>query len=166
MAPEIIIADVAEPSNSQVAVPYGVPRRFGIGTILIVTAAFAGLLGLLRWLGAPPLVVGFLVGFVSLVGLGQAVLFRGRRPRQASIVTGIACFAVYSAVVLIYGLIRDPSLARIAVVMLVWTMLCGSLCGYLAGCFVAAVFLVMDAVERLLGRLRSKKTSTGASEVP
>jgi hypothetical protein len=42
MAPEIIIAELAEPSDARVVVPYGVPRRFGIGTILIVTAAFAG----------------------------------------------------------------------------------------------------------------------------
>jgi len=163
MAPEIIIAELAEPSDARVAVPYGVPRHFGIGTILIVTAAFAGLLGLLRWLGAPPLVVGFLVGFVSVVGLGQAVLFHGRRPRQASIVTGIACFAVFAAVTFIRS-IREPGSAVLVVVMLVWAMLFGSLCGYLAGCFVAAVFMVMAAVDRLLGRLRSKPTLTETGE--
>src|SRR6266478_1498195 len=105
MDPEMVESPAKPPNR---AAPYCVPRRFGIGTILVVTTAFAGLLAFLRWFGAPPQAVGFLLGYISLVGLGQAVLFRGCRPRLASIATGSVCMLLLVVVVMAFNRTHMP----------------------------------------------------------
>ena len=77
----------------------GVPRRFGVAVMLVVTTMYAVLFAAIRtWvvvatLGPPaPAIIAALfvviVGFFTIVGLSQAILFKGRNPRWASIVTG------------------------------------------------------------------------------
>ena len=71
----------------------GVPRQFGVGMLLVVTAVYAVLFAILRASKAPPssfVVVGL---FPFLIGLGQMLLFKGQRPRRASMIVG-ACIAV------------------------------------------------------------------------
>ncbi|HUY31544.1 MAG TPA: hypothetical protein VMV69_02100 [Pirellulales bacterium] len=172
MDPEIVNAELVEPSRQPPAslAPYGVPRRFGIGTIMVVTAAFAGLLALLRSLGAPPIVVGILVAYVSLVGLGQAVLFRGRRPRLASIVTGAVCLVLLGVVAIAGKGIPLPgrgfSMSAMASLLcaVIWGVPFGAMCGYLAGGVVAGVFLVMDAVDTFLTKLFQRRRPHGDQE--
>ncbi|HET6880094.1 MAG TPA: hypothetical protein VFI31_08060 [Pirellulales bacterium] len=94
--------------------PFGVPSRFGIGTLLVVTAAYALLLTLLRSLldWDPRAIVWFVV-FVSLVGAGQMLLFGSRRPRQASLITGaIALPAIVIMTFIFHGDGRSPPEAR------------------------------------------------------
>jgi len=124
----------------------GVPRRFGLVRVLGLLVVFALGFGLLRWLNAPPsLFVGVTLSVV-LIGLAQALLFGGRKPREASFWAGL--FAAPAAVVLI-GLFAsridgrprpiDPTAVWIYAACL--TVLGGPL-GYAAGVLVAAVFLV------------------------
>ena len=57
---------------------YGVPRRFGMGTIFVVMTAFALLFGILKSWGIPGEVVLLLAGFLVAIGLAQTLLFGGK----------------------------------------------------------------------------------------
>jgi hypothetical protein len=158
---ELIVVEPAMPLPKRPAgrAPFGVPRRFGVGTILVITAAFAGLLALLRLLAAPPLQVGFWIVFITLVGLGQAVLYRGRQPRLASIVSGAVCLPA----LIVVAMLRDRAQGNsydnpFEFCTLIGGVLAGTACGYLAGGIVAGVFLVMDAVEKFLAKRFPRRT--------
>jgi hypothetical protein len=69
----------------------GAPRRFGVSVLLVITAMYAVLFGLLQAMGAPAPVFFFVALFFTAIGLGQMFLFKGKRPRRASVLVG-ACF--------------------------------------------------------------------------
>lgn len=140
---------------------FGVPRRFGIGTLFIVTAAYGVLLTGLRAMDWHRGVIAAFVGFISLVGLGQMLLFRARRPRRASIVTGAVCVPLLQLLIfsMLDGRNRGHPLHWLGGgELLVWlfsSILFGAAAGYLAGGVVAGVFLIMDAVERAIANKRA-----------
>lgn len=150
---EFIWAELVEPNESRKAnEPFGVPRRFGIGTILIVTAAYGVLLAILRLARWDPGAIFWALGFISAVGLGQMLLFNAKRPREASIVTGAIMFPLaILGVVLTYE--THPYDHMQSLCGLVCAIPFGAIAGYLAGGVVAGVFLVMDAVEQALARI-------------
>ena len=63
----------------------GVPRRFGIGTLMILVTAFAVLFSLLKVLHAPPTVFAGISIFVAVVAACQVLLFKGKKPTQGVI---------------------------------------------------------------------------------
>lgn len=143
---------------------FGVPRRFGIGTLFIVTAAYGVLLTGLRAMDWHRGVIAAFVGFISLVGLGQMLLFGARRPRRASIVTGAVCVPLVQLLIfsMLDGRNRGHPLHWLdGGELLIWlfslfsSTLFGAAAGYLAGGVVAGVFLIMDAVERAIGKNRA-----------
>lgn len=154
---EIILAELAEPiaGGPHAAEPFGVPRRFGVGTIMVITAAFGLLLSSLQAIGAPPAVVWFVVIFVSLIGVGQMLLFGARQPRLASILVGAVGLPLMTIVTISLAGPRR-SLGREAPCAIFAAVLFGGGFGYLAGGVVAGVFLIMDAIERVLGRGRNR----------
>ena len=164
--PELVVAELVDPVAGlpHTDEPFGVPRRFGIGTIMIITAAFGVLLSLLQALGAPPWVVWFVVIFVSLIGVGQMLLFGARRPRRASIITGAVCLPLMTLATLSLagprGLDREAPCACFAAVLF------GGGFGYLAGGVVAGVFLIMDAIEQVLGRASPRNAFMPRSPAP
>ena len=133
---------------------YSVPRRYDLTTLFAVTLAYAVLFAALRLLSAPPAVMLSIGGFVALVGLGQALLFKGSAPRAASMVVG---FIVCGAAPIVYVL-SDPRLRRGDIEEIVAAAPCwavaGTMLGYLTGAAVAGVFLVADAIRRRLRRLK------------
>ncbi len=148
---EIVEAELVEQPAGDANQPFGVPSRFGIGTLLVVTAAYSALLALLRIVGSNKAVTVWLVVFISIVGLAQMLLFGSRRPREASLLAGaigLPCLALL--VRLIHrgqGFGGDDFAC-----MFVSGVLFGAPAGYLAGGVVAGVFLIMDAVQRQLTR--------------
>lgn len=155
--PEIIFAELAEPpaNHPDDNEPFGVPRRFGIGTILVVTTAFGLLLSLLQALGAPPGVVWFVIAFVSLVGLGQMLLFGAKQPRMASIVVGAICLPLMTFATFVFASPRGAD-SEEAVCVTFAAAIFGGGFGYLAGGVVAGVFLVMDGVEQALAGAKGR----------
>ncbi|HEX5444946.1 MAG TPA: hypothetical protein VFW87_14005 [Pirellulales bacterium] len=145
------MAELAEPATPfRHHEPYGVPRRFGVGTMLIVTTAYGMLLAVLRLAGWPPGATAWILAFISLVGLGQMLLFGAKRPREASVVTGaIGLPLAMFAFAMSFGF-DDP---HTWLAGLVCAVPFGAAAGYLAGGVVAGVFLVMDAVEQKLAIL-------------
>ena len=145
--------------------PAGVPRRYTLRTILAVTTGLAVLLTFLKWLNVYPVVIACLVGYLVLVGLGQALLFHGKRPRLASIVVGavivICLFVVVAALSGQFSFALSAmaggygsaigTLLSVCFIIFLWALL-GALLGYAGGGIVAGVFLIMDYVEKILGR--------------
>lgn len=121
--------------------PFGVPSRFGVGTLLVVTTAYGFLLSLLLAMNFDRRAIAWIVVFVSLVGVAQMLLFDSRRPRQASLLAGMVALPLLA---MMSSFVHDGySLPLSGLVCLLWF---GAPAGYLAGGVVAGVFLVMDAV--------------------
>jgi hypothetical protein len=134
------------PSRPQV----GVPRRFGIATILILMAVFAVLFGVLRMLDVPPAVFIGISVFVGGVAACQAILFKGKDPRAASMIAGAVIFYVIMLIVCLtndFGprdFTRDMTLSFRGTLI---TLVIGGFLGYLVGGLMAAVFLVRKEPE-------------------
>ena len=138
---------------------FGAPRRFGIGSILVVMAAASMLLAYLISWGVPGGVVLHIIGFTTLIGFAQSILYKGSNPRLASIVGGLVLCPVYLAGVFIFIVITQPAgrlsgLDGGAGLLCTWmaSFLFGPLFGYLSGGIVGGIFLVMDRWEKNFGR--------------
>lgn len=81
---------------------YSVPRRYDLATLMAVTLAYSLLFGVMRFLQAPPALIGVVSLFITLVGLGQALLFRGRHPRAASLVAGILAWSACAVLMYVW----------------------------------------------------------------
>ena len=131
---------------------YSVPRRFGLATILIVTAVFAVLFSLLRLFNAPPAVYIFLMVFTVI---GGAQMIFGKTPRTASAVTGGVLYVVAFIVdMTIWG---DVRFAETLFLGLSCGTVFGALLGYAAGVLIAGVFLVIDKCETWISRKKTPR---------
>ena len=119
--------------------------RFGMRTMLVATAFYGILFAGLKMMLMPPLAAVMIVVWITLVGLGQMVLFHGRRG-EASVLIG----AVTAGLLAMCGAAMDvvnsgpPSLSDVFLGMtaIVGLSLVGGLMGYPAGCIAAGVFLL------------------------
>jgi hypothetical protein len=145
--------------------PAAVPRKFGIGTLLVVSAAYAVLFGVLRGLNTPGLGIAGIALFLTAVGIGQMV-FGQRAARIGSIVTGTLALPVVSIAM---GFIAQPTFEPRMFPAIFASFMCmmipGALCGYVGGVMVAGVFLAMETAERWIQN-RANRSSTGGSEAP
>jgi len=138
--------------------PPRVPRRFGVGTLLIIVVVYAGLFGLLRILDADPVLFGMAAVLLIGAGAGQVFLFRGTRPREASCLVG-ACLCPLMMLAVFLGdhclglshlnpahsiVETSPQLLS----SLVYVAIAGAGLGWSAGSLTAGVFLLMDRIER------------------
>lgn len=133
---------------------FGVPRRFGIGTILVVMGASSVLLAFLVAWGVSAPMVFLLVAFLAVVGLGQAFFFRGTNPRLASVLTGALFCPIYTIglmTYLSYSRKYGPP-AEEVILGFMFSLVLGPLFGYLGGGVVGGIFLIMDRWEQKFGR--------------
>lgn len=130
----------------------GVPRRFGVGVLMIITAMYAALFAVLHTFGFSPVAFGIVVLFFTTVGLGQMLLFKGQRPRKASVLVGACFFPGFYLTVLVYRAIfpvgPSPRVAGDFCGGLPCIVLAGALMGYLAGILIAGVFLIADKIQQ------------------
>jgi len=130
----------------------GAPNRFGLGTIMVVTASYALLVTFLRLLNAPTALTVFLLVFVSMLGVAQALLFKGRDPRLASLAMGTLAMPLFALGWMVYGAaigeLRMPLAGCIC--SLVLSVPLGAAGGYLLGACVAGVFLLMNRADHWL----------------
>jgi hypothetical protein len=131
----------------------GMPRQFGIGTMLVLTTLFALLFGILKTYNAHLIEFVVVSSFVAGILACQALLFRGKNPRLASIVGGVIMYALICAVLLwFYSRSAGHSfffLAQYEAIFwsVVSSLFVGGPLGYVVGCFVAAIFLVRKEPE-------------------
>jgi hypothetical protein len=133
---------------------YSAPRRFDLATIFVVTSAYSLFFAILSGFGADPWVSIVLGGFITLVGIGQALLFGGGKPRAASIITGVAVMVTASIAWQIYD--NRMRSDEFLIFLLFSQTLSGAIAGYLAGVLVGGVFLVADVIRRTF--VRSEET--------
>ena len=136
-----------------------VPRRFGVGVLLILVTAFAALFAAMRSLNFRPKVFG-IFGLLFLgVTLGQISLFKGRRPHLASLLVGGVLLPLefliadhYVIFGIVYGLGNLPGFwgGAIRVLLALLGVAIGALVGYLVGCIMAGVFFVQEKIRRRL----------------
>ena len=125
-----------------------------------MTAAYSIFLGTLAALHAPPVLTLILAVFIASVAIGQALFFRGRKPRLASILVG----AIVSDVAIIIAMLHEGHfpISDVAPIIAFYTV-SGSLFGYIAGVLVGTVFFasrchppaVLKAAFRTATRLHS-----------
>jgi hypothetical protein len=125
---------------------YSVPRRFGMGTLLVATTLFAMLFAFLQWARARPEELFFYTAFVATVSVAQMVFERS--PRWASVIAG----GVYLPLsVLVIPMVRGRPLWRIYVTLNIFELVAiGLLVGYLGGALVAGIFLASDYLAKLV----------------
>ncbi len=140
----------------RVQAPYCMPRRYGIGTLLVISTLYACLIAGLQGLNAPWQVIVFFCLLLLVIGFCQ-MLAGARWARAASVIAGVIFMAAFGAIVTVINLPRNPQ---------AWIngtlsgAVGGILIGYLGGALVGGVFLVMDAVERWFDRSGGKSPGT------
>ena len=145
---EMMLADCARAARPKV---YSAPRRFDLATIFVVTTAYALLFAVLGGLNAGVVATFGVAGFITFVGIGQAVLFRGRRPRVSSMSVGVGLLLV-AGIGSWFFMSRTPG--PVIVMIAVQCIIYGVILGYVAGAMVGGVFLVADALRGRLARRR------------
>ncbi len=145
----------------------GVPRRFGMGILMLLVTLSAVLFSVLRTVGACAEVFAVISTMVAAVAAGQTFLFGGRYPRAASIWVG-GCFFPLQFVVLCLWMYLEmggryfPRLDEL-LVLLIFSIPLGAGFGYLSGGVVGGVFLILDALAE---RQRSHRAALEADEPP
>ena len=142
--------------------PAKVPRRFGVGTLLVVVLSVSLLFAAARWLDVPPPLTIFGASFLAVIGALQMLVTRV--PRAVSVAAGAIILPMTLAATwsasganshpLFRTLVTTPAdivfgLAHLAAV--------GAVCGYVGGVLAAGLFLVIDAVGMQPLRARSSK---------
>ncbi|WP_417738080.1 hypothetical protein [Rosistilla oblonga] len=137
-----IVAETAEPPVLAELSVYGAPRRFDLATMLTVTTSYALMFAVLRGCGATDTMVLWAGGFVTLVGVAQAVLFAGTSPRAASILASVASVLAtvwFADAASLGGLIAAAIFLGVPL-------------GYLTGALIGGIFLIAHAVRRRIER--------------
>jgi hypothetical protein len=151
-------------------VPYSVPRRFGLGAMLVITTAFAGLFALLRALSFDIVVV--MAATIYLLGIALAQMCFPKWPRAASIITGTVLFPLVGIPVC-YVLARWIGDYNFRMGYAIWvgvplaTISMGPVFGYLSGTVGAGLFLLMDRYRpgKLAQQVETRPTAVGSVEV-
>ncbi len=139
---------ILEPLECPASDVASVPRRFGVGVLMILMTAFAVLFAGMRSVGARPEVFILVSGLFFAVTLGQILLFQGKRPREASLMAGGVVFPLESLAMSLYYAPFNSVDPGFVAPMLCCSMVAGAPLGYLAGCIVAGIFFVQERFRR------------------
>jgi len=135
---------------------FSVSRRFSLATLFVFVTAYAALLGIMWALRVPALITLDAVIFVTAVGLSQAILFGGRMPRRASIISGGIVAGVLAGGQS-YWYLLDPNYPEglawapyIAIGFAITAAAHGLLLGYVVGALIGLLFVWADYLFRAL----------------
>jgi uncharacterized membrane protein len=128
---------------------YSFPRRFGLGTLLVLTLAFSVLTAFCRWLQWPAEIVLGILLFFALVSAAQFAF--DQAPREASMLVGSVVFA---GLVVAWRAFLDQRFAWFTWLDIAFfTAICaffGALIGYCTGTLVGSVFMFMAGANAVL----------------
>ncbi len=126
-----------------------VHRRFGIRTLLIITAMYGVLFGGLRYLQVSRSDFLLVVLFVTAIGLGQVLLFKGRHRLRASAIVGAILFPCIIVGIMLNQRLNGkhftPRYPFLVTCLLLMAL--GALLGYLEGLVVTGLFLMAKRVR-------------------
>jgi hypothetical protein len=142
---------------------YQVPRRFGLGSVLVVTAFFCVLFGAMRyWI--PPLAMAYIGLQILAAGVMQMVM--RDQPRGGSALAGailLPTFVISSMVYVGRGYPQEPAEL---VMSIVCSAVGGGLLGYTAGVLIAAVFMLMQMADEMISRGKTDDRETRSPRDP
>jgi hypothetical protein len=157
---EQLVADCLRSARPKV---YSAPRRFDLATIFIVTIVYSLLFAGMSLLQFPPFVSLAVAGFITFVGIGQALLFGGKRPRTASLIVGTFIYTLTGLVIWIsYGSRMYATSAFLFGGT--FAIIGGAVLGYLAGACVGAVFMLAEFLRCGLGWTAHRKQNAADEE--
>ncbi|MBN1911930.1 MAG: hypothetical protein JW818_19570 [Pirellulales bacterium] len=127
----------------------GMPRRFGLSVLFLLTTLYAFLFAGMKMAGFPPKVLWTITIFITGVGLAQAVLFGGRQPRRASAWAGAVLLPVIGIVAAIWSSASSQTSSRSDLAGMIPALIflgpfLGAGCGYMAGTLAAGAFCFID----------------------
>lgn len=138
---------------------FAVRERFGIGVVLLGTSYCAGLLVALRAINASPFLMFYVFGLIGLVAVAQAVGRSLATPRAVSVAAGaLYTLACSFLIALASGYAVPPPGGALVI-----TVMFGAGAGYVAGGFVASVFLVHDWMRATWGAKRREREALSAA---
>jgi len=127
------------------------PRQFGIGQLLILFAIFGVMFAVLKTINVHPIIYIDMSLFLCGIAIGQAVLFKGRRPRMASCIVGfilglILGFGIFAIRMLFDKYFTGSYDPRNTddfdfLFFALGFIILGGPFGYLVGCLIAGIFL-------------------------
>lgn len=131
----------------------GVPRQFSVSGLLLVTLSFAVLFGILAAIGLPPIVFGVLATYLAGICIAQMLVFRGKKPREASLIAGalLFVFGLGVAIIAMYATGHRPPDGSFLVLVVIGPTI-GAGTGYAAGGAVASVFLLARRIRLLAAK--------------
>jgi hypothetical protein len=135
-----------------------VPRRYGAGTLLVITTAYALLFAAFRAYGADQAWwVGTAV-FLTGVGIAQAIA-GPKNARPASTIAGVILLpTICIAALMVLGTQHERDFLGEWALGLVCCAALGAPAGYLGGVLVAGIFLLMRYADAAIAR---RKRGTG-----
>jgi hypothetical protein len=123
--------------------PAGMPRRFSIGTLMILIALFGILFAILKICNSPPFLFAIIGIYFVVIGASQAVLFKGKKPRTASIIVG-GTFAFVIYIIMSIWITHVPVAQLKTLKDVIIVIFLGCFFGYISGCLFASIFLVRE----------------------
>jgi hypothetical protein len=131
---------------------------------MILIAAYGLIIRGLMAIGMPMGGVVTVAGTLTAAGAAQVFLFRGERPRYASIILGAvaapACAVVYAFIESDFAdaFFFNQTFAEIAVSVYYFSVV-GAVLGYVSGCIAAGLFLMLGRIPWLQGGLHTDQAS-------
>jgi hypothetical protein len=149
----------------------GVPRRFGMGILILLVSLFAVLFAVMKMMGVDP--ITFVVTTVLFAGVatGQVLLFGGKKPRAASVWVGAGLFPVEMLAVLVGSAIAPSILSLTKIeqesveLLLIFSIPLGAGFGYLAGGLTAGAFVFIERYKKHQKNLTQKVKEDTSTEM-
>jgi len=141
---------------------YQVPHRFGLGSVLVVTAFFCVLFGLMRyWM--PPVALAYVGLQILAAGVMQVVM--RKQPRGGSALAGAILLPAFVIGSMVYyrGYPNDPAELMMSIAC---TASSGGLLGYAAGVLIAGVFMLMQMADKMISGQKTPRSETGSPSDP
>lgn len=141
---------------------YQVPHRFGLGSVLVVTAFFCVLFGVMRYWIAP-VAMAYIGLQILSAGVMQVVM--RNQPRGGSALAGAILLPTFVIGALFYfgGYPTEPA-------SLVISAMCaavgGGILGYAAGVLIAGIFMFMQMADAMISRENVERGGTGTPADP
>jgi hypothetical protein len=140
---------------------YAAERRFDLVSLLTIMSAYAVLFAVMRSLHASTGAIVLLAVFVTLVGIGQAFLFRGAVPRGASALVGFFYWTLVNIPFALWNGAPPHTIVGLVVV----SAIPGLVAGYVCGVFVGGVFLVAENLRHMFAHLNRRERRDAGSDV-
>ena len=129
----------------------GAPRRFDIGTIVILAIVFAVFFGIATLLNFPSSSYGYITIFIGGVAACQLLLFKGKYPRETSIISGSVIFYLLMVFVSLTNDFGPRDFTRqitFSIQGFFVNLGIGGLLGYLVGGLISCGFWIRDKIGK------------------